>query len=151
MSSEFRTIRKVEFADTDAAGLMHFSNFFRFMESAEHAFFRSLGLSIHDAIGEHRVGWPRVHAECSFTQPLHFEDEVEIQLIVREMKSSSITYEFIFRNSREGKSSEAARGRMTTVFVDMNPETGELKSIPLPELITNLIKPLSGKMQPDVK
>ena len=46
MAYEFKAIRRVEFADTDMAGIMHYSNFFRFMETAEHAFFRSLGLSI---------------------------------------------------------------------------------------------------------
>lgn len=38
--------RRVEFAETDAAGIVHFSSFFLYMEQAEHALFRSLGLSI---------------------------------------------------------------------------------------------------------
>ena len=46
MSYEFQITRRVEFSETDLAGIMHFSNFFRFMESAEHAFFRSLGFSV---------------------------------------------------------------------------------------------------------
>ena len=47
MAYEYSIVRGVEFSDTDMAGIMHFSNFFRFMEAAEHGFFRSLGLSIH--------------------------------------------------------------------------------------------------------
>ena len=43
MSYEFQITRRVEFSETDMAGIMHFSNYFRFMETAEHAFFRSLG------------------------------------------------------------------------------------------------------------
>jgi len=46
MPYEFKLTRRVEFAETDMAGIMHYSNYFRFMETAEHAFFRSLGLSI---------------------------------------------------------------------------------------------------------
>ena len=46
MSYEFQITRRVEFSETDLAGIMHFSNFFRFMESAEHAFWRSLGFSV---------------------------------------------------------------------------------------------------------
>ena len=46
MAYEYKIVREVEFSDTDMAGIMHFSNFFRFMEAAEHGFFRSLGLSI---------------------------------------------------------------------------------------------------------
>ena len=74
MAYEFKAIRRVEFADTDMAGIMHYSNFFRFMETAEHAFFRSLGLSIFPRRSDPPVGWPRVHAECDFKRPLAFED-----------------------------------------------------------------------------
>ena len=48
MPYEFRCRQRVEFADTDMAGIVHFSNFFRYMERAEHEFLRSLGLSVHD-------------------------------------------------------------------------------------------------------
>ena len=40
MADPFRTTRLVEFGDTDMAGIVHFANFFRYMESAEHAFLR---------------------------------------------------------------------------------------------------------------
>ena len=78
MPSEFSVTRKVEFAETDMAGIMHFSNFFRYMEVAEHAFFRSLGFSIVTEKSGHDVGWPRVHASCDYMRPLRFEDDVEI-------------------------------------------------------------------------
>ena len=54
---EFTITRRVEFSETDAGGIVHFTNFFRYMEYAEHAFFRSLGRSIADA--ELDIGWPR--------------------------------------------------------------------------------------------
>ena len=83
MAYEYAIVREVEFHHTDMAGIMHFSNFYRFMEAAEHAFFRSLGLSIHS--GEpNPVSWPRVHAACDFSSPLRFEDSFEIRLLVRE-------------------------------------------------------------------
>ncbi len=47
MPYEFKLTRRVEFAETDMAGIVHFANFFRMMESTEHAFFRSLGFTIH--------------------------------------------------------------------------------------------------------
>ena len=42
----FRTRRIVEFRDTDAAGIVHFSAFFPWMESAEHEMLRSVGIKI---------------------------------------------------------------------------------------------------------
>ena len=100
---EFKQKKIVEFAETDQAGIMHFSNFFRYMEMTEHAFYRSLGFSVHkkdttepsgEPIGE-PIGWPRVRAECQFNHPLRFEDMVEIHLLVSEKKSKSITYQFV--------------------------------------------------------
>src|SRR3982750_718587 len=101
MSYEFKVVRRVEFSDTDMAGIMHYSNFFRFMETAEHGFFRSLGFSIVTRNIEPPVGWPRVHAECDYYQPLHFEDEVEVQLLVSEKRSKSLSYVFRFRKLNE--------------------------------------------------
>ena len=34
MIDEFRTTRMVEFSETDMAGIVHFANFFRYMEAA---------------------------------------------------------------------------------------------------------------------
>ena len=87
MPSTHTITRRVEFSDTDLAGIMHFSNFFRFMETAEHGFFRSLGLSIFKDKTHPEVGWPRVHAECDYDAPVTFDDQVEIHLLVKAKKS----------------------------------------------------------------
>src|SRR2546430_6700593 len=98
MAYEFKATRRVEFSDTDMAGIMHYSNFFRFMETAEHGFYRSLGFSVVMAETAPRLGWPRVHAACDYKKPLRFEDRVEIHLLVREKKSKALT--FLFRFSK---------------------------------------------------
>ena len=82
MAYEFKVVRSVEFHETDMAGIVHYSNFFRYMETAEHGFFRSLGFSLVTDQTDPPIGWPRVHAECDYFQPLRFEDEVEIHLLV---------------------------------------------------------------------
>src|SRR5438445_13109864 len=102
------------------AGIAHFSNFFRFMEAAEHAFFRSLGFSIHTIGFDHPIGWPRVHADCDFKYPLHFEDTVEIHLLVREKKEKTIAYSVIFRKLN-GTRREADRGTLTGACVTRDP------------------------------
>src|SRR6266404_4179076 len=117
MSYEIKIVRRVDFAETDMAGIVHFSNFFRYMESAETAFFRSLGFSLAARAVELAVGWPRVHAECDYKQPLRFEDEVEIHLLVREKKSKALSYEFQFRKLNASPPVEVARGSLTVVCV----------------------------------
>ena len=136
---EFKLTRRVEFSDTDMAGIMHFSNFFRFMEAAEQAFFRSLGLSIHDSRRRPVIGWPRVHASCDFRRPLRFEDLVEVHLQVREKRERSLVYSFTFRRLNEPSSPEVARGRLVVACVSRPEPQGPMASIPIPKSISDKI------------
>ena len=81
MASEFTTTRLIEFADTDMAGIAHFSRFFFFMEQAEHAFFRALGLSIHMERDGELVTWPRASTSCDYANPVRFEEELIVKLL----------------------------------------------------------------------
>ena len=139
MAYEYRITRDVEFSDTDMAGIMHFSNFFRFMEAAEHGFFRSLGLSIHTADPE-PLGWPRVHADCDFRFPLKFEDSVEVRLLVREKREKSIVYSFVFRKLNEDPQREVARGTLAVACVRRDRSTGQMTAVPIPPAIAGKIE-----------
>jgi len=88
--SEFRLTRRVQFHETDAAGIVHFSCYFRYMEEAEHAFWRSVGLSV--APRDSPYGWPRVAVACDYRHPLRFEDEFEIRLRIAAMSERSVRY-----------------------------------------------------------
>src|SRR6266436_6220224 len=122
MAYEFKAVRRVEFSETDMAGIVHYSNFFRYMEVAEHSFFRSLGFSVVARNVEPPVGWPRVHAECAYKAPLHFEDEIEIHMLVSEKKAKSLSYVFRFRKLNAAPVIEVARGALTVVCVRRDPE-----------------------------
>jgi 4-hydroxybenzoyl-CoA thioesterase/acyl-CoA thioester hydrolase len=89
---EHRTRRRVEFADTDMAGIAHFSRFFVFMESAEHEFLRAIGTSVHTRVGDDEIGWPRVRASLDFLRPVRFEDELDIRVRVLRKGRSSVTW-----------------------------------------------------------
>src|SRR4029078_109512 len=60
--SDVRVQRRVQFSENDAAGIGHFSDFFRYFEDAEHVLWRSAVLSIHPE--KSAIGWPRVAASC---------------------------------------------------------------------------------------
>ncbi len=142
MAYEFRLRRRVEFSETDMAGIVHYSNFFRYMESAEHAFFRSLGFSIVTREVDPPVGWPRVHASCDYMAPLRFEDEVEIHLLVTGKKSKSLSYEFRFRKIEGTASVEVARGALTVVCV--RHEGNRMKAATIPSAISDKIEVAPG-------
>ena len=90
--SQFVYRRRVQFAETDLAGIVHFSNIFRYMEEAEHALWRAAGLSIHQRDSE--LAWPRVSAACEFRNPLRFEEEFEVRVRLGDIKTRTIEYEF---------------------------------------------------------
>ena len=138
MPYEFKLVRRVEFSDTDMAGIVHYSNFFRYMEAAEHGFFRSLGFSVVTRQVDPPVGWPRVHAECDYKQPLRFEDEVEIHMLVSAKKSKSLSYTFRFRKLNGSSPVEVARGSLTVVCVTH--QRGKMKAATIPKAIADKIE-----------
>jgi len=139
MPYEFKAVRRVEFSETDMAGIVHYSNFFRYMETAEHAFFRSLGFSIVTEQVDPPVGWPRVHASCDYKQPLRFEDEVEIHMLVSEKRSKSLTYTFKFRKLNSADNAEIARGKLTVVCVTHDGQ-GKMGATNIPAYLADLIE-----------
>jgi YbgC/YbaW family acyl-CoA thioester hydrolase len=90
MVSEYRLKRRVQFHETDAAGIVHFSCFFRYMEEAEHALWREAGLSIVSK--DTTIGWPRVSASFDFRSALHFEQEFDVHIRIDAITRRSIRY-----------------------------------------------------------
>jgi YbgC/YbaW family acyl-CoA thioester hydrolase len=129
MSTEFSITHRVQFSETDLAGIVHFSNFFRMMEEVEHAFFRSVGLSVSMQHDDIHVGWPRVSSACEYFGPVKFEDEIELRLRVARVGDKSFTYEveFVVKGQR------VALGKTTSVCCAI--ESGGMRSIPIPDAI----------------
>jgi acyl-CoA thioester hydrolase len=140
MPFEFQITRRVEFSDTDLAGIMHFSNFFRFMEAAEHAFMRSLGYSVTMSGLGRNLGLPRVHAACDYLAPVYFEDEIRVHLIVRKKSARSVAYQFVFHRQDGNEPRLVARGDLVVVCVQRQ-SNGALKAVPLPKKLAAKIHP----------
>jgi acyl-CoA thioester hydrolase len=123
----FQTQRRVEFGDTDMAGIMHFSNFFRFMEAAETDFLQARGLSVTWLEDGVRYGFPRVSVGCDFVQPARFEDRLVIDVLPEKVGTKSVKYRFDF--SYQGRS--IAVGRITAVYC-RSVSHGEIESLEIP-------------------
>ncbi len=123
----FQTTRRVEFGDTDMAGIVHFSNFFRYMEAAETEFLRTLGLSVAWTQDGRRVGFPRVSASCDYTKPAVFGDLLTVAVTVEKVGTKSVTYRFDFTRGDDA----IAVGRITSVFCH-KADDGGMKSVELP-------------------
>lgn len=130
MPSTYRLTRRVAFSETDAAGIVHFANFFRYMEDAEHAMLRDLGLSVHRDVGDEVAGFPRVRASCDYKRPLRFEDVFTIDVFVSAKTDKSVTYGFTFRKEEEAE--PIATGSLKVVYAIKAAGEGKFKAAPLP-------------------
>ncbi len=127
----YRAQRLVEFRDTDAAGIAHFSNFFIYMEQAEHELLRHLGLSVVMQDDEGTISWPRVAARCDYQSSVKFEDLLDIEVTMARVGHKSVTYEFNFTCGGR----PVALGQTTSVCCRFKPD-GTPWSIPIPEWIS---------------
>lgn len=135
MAEKFVTRRRVEFCETDAAGIVHFASYLCYMEQAEHELLRSIGLSVCEAQedGWH-LSWPRVHVACDFQGSARFEEVLEINVHVVRMGEKSITYEFEFMRGTEA----IAKGRVVAVCCRVKTNS-PLQSIPIPAKFLELL------------
>lgn len=123
--------RRIEFADTDMAGIAHFARFFVFMETAEHRFREELGFPVtsndpRSASDPPSLGWPRVAASCDYRRPARFGDELEIRVRVAEIGRSSLTFSFAFRRGTD----LVAEGRLTSACCRLG---SEVRAVPIPD------------------
>lgn len=133
MASEFRYQRRVQFAETDLAGIVHFSTMFRYMEEAEHAMWRSVGLTIAERGGH--LGWPRLRAALEFRNPLRFEEEFDVLVRIVALKTRTIDYEFVLRRG----DTLIAVGSMTSICVGKNAD-GTMKAAEIPPPIVERLQ-----------
>lgn len=125
MAAEFRYPRRVQFAETDMAGIVHFSTMFRYVEEAEHALWREAGLTIVERGSE--IGWPRLSAALEFRNPLRFEEEFEVWVRIAALKTRMIEYELTLVRDR----TVIAVGTMTSICVRKQPD-GTMRAAEIP-------------------
>jgi acyl-CoA thioester hydrolase len=132
--SDIQVQRRVQFSETDAAGIVHFSHYFRYFEDAEHALWREAGLSIHPEASA--IGWPRVAASCEYHRPLKFEQVFDVTVRIGEMTKRTITYNGEITSNGE----RIATGTWKIVCVNKLSD-GAMKSADIPADVANRLKP----------
>jgi 4-hydroxybenzoyl-CoA thioesterase/acyl-CoA thioester hydrolase len=136
--ASFRTSRRVEFRDTDMAGIMHFSAFFTVLESVEHEFLRSLGLSVVMSDDDGQIGWPRVSASCDFKGAVKFEDILDIELVIARLGEKSVTYQSVLDHAGR----RIAEGRIVAACCRLR-EGQPLRAVPIPAAIAEKLRPFA--------
>lgn len=130
--------RRVQFADTDMAGIAHFTSLVRYMEEAEHDYLRSRGLSVYERPDPARnaVSWPRVSVHVDFTQPARFEDELTIAVTIGELKRKVVVWNFAI--SRDD--TPIATGTFTVVCCRLDHD--KLRAVEIPsDVLDRMLQP----------
>lgn len=146
--SPFTIRRRIQFAETDMAGVLHFSNYFRLMEEVEHAFWRSMNTSVYAgserdgerATGSRTISWPRVAVACDYFAPARFEDELDLSIRIVHVGRRSIEFETEFFKGDE----RIALGRITAVCCETG--QGSFTPIEIPTAMRDkLVERISGR------
>ena len=128
--SEIVYRRRVTFPETDASGIVHFTNFFKYVEEAEHALWRAAGLSI--SARDPQIAFPRVAASFEFRKPLRFEDEFDVHLRIVAKTAKTLRYTATLHKDAE----LLAEGSLTIICVRRRP--GEpMRATDIPEAISD--------------
>lgn len=101
--------RRVQFADADLAGIVHFTTILRYVEEAEHAAMENMGVPAVSAAG----GFPKVHVDCDYRSPLRFGDVAKISLCVEKVSAKSVRWKFLIHVSEL----LSAEGSLVTAYV----------------------------------
>jgi len=121
----FKTSFRVSWADTDAAQVVHFFNYFKFFEKVEEEFYSHIGFSV-DSIADRGIWLPRVEVFCQYKKPAKFNDLLEIELTLEELKEKSVKYDFKIFN----KETAALLANGYVIIVAADKQTGKATQIP---------------------
>ena len=115
----FRSQLKIRFGDIDRAGIVYYPRFMHYFHVALEEFFISeLQIQYHEVVDKYRIGLPTVHLETDFRKPFSYGDDIEVEVTVKKIGSSSIT--FGYRVLKKGESEPRIVGHNVTVCLDMD-------------------------------
>uniref|UniRef100_E6PEA1 Putative Pol-Pal system-associated acyl-CoA thioesterase n=1 Tax=mine drainage metagenome TaxID=410659 RepID=E6PEA1_9ZZZZ len=112
----FRTRVRVQWADIDAAGIMYFAAYWRYIERAEMEFFRDLGFAYEKIFEEYDFWLPRVKTDAEYFGPALMDDWLELQTSIEHVGSASLRWQTVVMNERLGEA--GARFTLTCACMD---------------------------------
>ncbi|ADC65617.1 4-hydroxybenzoyl-CoA thioesterase [Ferroglobus placidus DSM 10642] len=109
-------MRRVRFGETDPFGVTYFASYFNYFKEALDEFLRERGIKpeLFYRNVQEDYAFPIVYAEGKFDAPTRYDDEINVDVFVEELKESSVTFRF----EAKRKSEVVARGKISCVCVD---------------------------------
>jgi len=82
---------RVIFGDTDQMGVVYYANYLRYFEGARADYWRALGRSYKD-LEAWGVALPVVEAHCAYKKPARYEDLLDIDIEISEVRIASVRF-----------------------------------------------------------
>lgn len=125
---------RVNFGDTDAAGIVYYPNYFKWFDIAGHQFFRSIGLPPSKLATEQNIILPLLDVSCTFEAPLYYDEIITVKTVVSEINHKTIKlHHEIFRENIRTSYGYEVRGWVKN-------ENGNIRAVPIPEDIKSILR-----------
>ena len=118
--------RTVRFGETDAAGVVHFLELFKWCHEIWEESLEKYGIVLQEIFPSHQINrsqldiaLPVVHCEANYFQPLYVGDTINIELNPEKINESSFVIRFKFKKNGE------KIGLTNIKHVSINPITRE--------------------------
>lgn len=122
--------RRIEWGDCDPAGIVFNPNFFSFFDHGTTMLYEAAGWPKQEMLRRFGIaGCPLVETRARFLAPCRYGDEVRIETAVTDVRRSS----FDIRHRLTRGDTLCVEGFETRVWAEKEPETGKLRSAPIPE------------------
>ena len=131
MQNEYKV--RVRWGDTDAAGIVFYPNFYKWMDEATHEFFTAIGFPTSHLFRNEQIGIPLLETHCQFKSPLFFEDEISINTTIEIVKNKVFKATHIITRGEQ----HIAEGYEVRAWASL--ENG-VKAVEIPEEIQQKIK-----------
>lgn len=102
--------RKAHYHETDKMGIIHHSNYIKWMEEARVGFMDAMGLG-YVRMEQMGIASPVVSLSVEYKDPVAFDDEVHIRLSVLKYSAAVLEVGYEFYNTATGKICTKASSR----------------------------------------
>lgn len=124
---------RVNWGDTDKAGIVYYPNYFKWFDIAGHQFFRSIGLSPLELAEKENIVLPLLDVRCTFEKALYYDDILTIKTVVEEINRKTIKLKHeVFRGEERTGHGYELRG-----WIEDN--EGKLGAVPIPDKVRNIL------------
>ena len=94
--------REINYYETDKMGIVHHSNYIRFLEEARCAWLKSIGLP-YDMLEENGITIPVLGVECDYKHHVTYGDTIRIELGIEEYNGVRMNVKYMVTDKKTGK------------------------------------------------